>query len=176
MLVKIYKGRSKEYYWILAICIINAVLYISKGAILVMVFWLALDLINQKDTKIISLKNIVIVSIALFIASRVISDDFTKYFIARFQIWFDLYENTGSFMGTRGQISDFSMAYIKENVKTWFLGVGPTNFKNINPWGYSNTHNLFLDLIMDSGFIGLSIFITMVAKGIIQSRKKCIFL
>lgn len=177
--LKKYTCRKKEYYLILVLSVINAVMFVSKGAILLAVAWVLLDIVNQKKTHILNKKSIMFVGILTVSIVPLLKDKlgvFIKYIVERFNIWGQLYNSTGSIWGTRGKIFEFTTEYIKNNPLVILWGNGPSNFRDINPWGYSNPHNLLLDVFIDLGIVGLFVFFAMCLCIIMKSKNKIYFL
>lgn len=162
LILKKYGVVKKDYYILLLMTIANSIMFVSKGAILLTIVWILVDIINQKKTEILNWR-VISITVCSLLAIRFFFSDkisgFLSYFSERFTIWGDLYKNTGSLMGTRGQIMDFAVTYIKNHCSILLLGNGPVMFRNVNPWSYSNTHNLMLDIIFDIGLIGLIFFL-----------------
>ena len=79
-------------------------------------------------------------------------------------------------MGIRGQIADFTVSYIKSHISILLLGNGPATFRNINPWGYSNTHNLILDLTFDIGLVGIIIFFGICITIVLKNKNSIYFI
>ena len=179
LILKKYGIQKKEYYIMLLMTVVNAIMFVSKGAILLTIGWILLDIINQKKTEILNWKVISttvcgIVIIKIFLGDKI--SDFLSYLIERFTIWDNLYKNTGSLMGTRGQIADFTVSYIKSHISILLLGNGPATFRNINPWGYSNTHNLILDLTFDIGLVGIIIFFGICITIVLKNKNSIYFI
>ena len=179
LILKKYGIQKKEYYIMLLMTVVNAIMFVSKGAILLTIGWILLDIINQKKTEILNWKVISttvcgILIIKIFLGDKI--SDFLSYLIERFTIWDNLYKNTGSLMGTRGQIADFTVSYIKSHISILLLGNGPTTFRNINPWGYSNTHNLILDLTFDIGLVGIIIFFGICITIVLKNKNSIYFI
>lgn len=175
-ILKTHNSHQKDYFRILTIALINAFLYVSKGAILITAAWIILDIIHQKRTKILSIKRVSAVVVLLTALLNMVPDSFFSYFERRFDQWFSLYKNTGSLMGTRGKILDFTIDFLNKHSYAWYLGIGPMNFRMINPWQYTNTHNLFFDVITDSGLIGLVLFLAIIFQVIIFDKQKSYFI
>ena len=179
LILKKYGIQKKEYYIMLLMTVVNAIMFVSKGAILLTIGWILLDIINQKKTEIINWKVISITVCGILITKVFFGNkisDFLSYFIERFTIWGNLYKNTGSLMGTRGQIADFTVSYIKSHISILLLGNGPATFRNINPWRYSNTHNLVLDLTFDIGLVGVIIFFGICITIVLKNKNSIYFI
>ena len=179
LILKKYGIQKKEYYIMLLMTVVNAIMFVSKGAILLTIGWILLDIINQKKTEILNWKVISITVCGILITKVFFGNkisDFLSYFIERFTIWDNLYKNTGSLMGTRGQIADFTVSYIKSHISILLLGNGPATFRNINPWRYSNTHNLVLDLTFDIGLVGVIIFFGICITIVLKNKNSIYFI
>ena len=156
-LLKQYMDKKwNRYFLILGVCVVNAVMFVSKGAIIITFIWILTDIIHYKESKILSKKNIMIgiMMVLLIIIVCSYKTDFLSYLINRFIGWKNLYQISGSIMGERGLIFEFSIQYMRENPIYLFFGIGPTNYRLINSWSYSNPHNLFLDVLMNTGILG----------------------
>nr|WP_315085695.1 hypothetical protein [uncultured Lachnoanaerobaculum sp.] len=179
LILKKYGIQKKEYYIMLLMTVVNAIMFVSKGAILLTIGWILLDIINQKKTEILNWKVISTTACGILIIKIFLGDkisDFLSYLIERFTIWDNLYKNTGSLMGIRGQIADFTVSYIKSHISILLLGNGPATFRNINPWGYSNTHNLILDLTFDIGLVGIIIFFGICITIVLKNKNSIYFI
>lgn len=165
-LLKQHEEMKQKYYLILGISVINAVMFVSKGAIVITLFWIVLDIIYHRESEIFSKKNVIVgilVVISLFFVCSY-KTDFLSYIIGRFIGWTKSYQLSGHIMGERGLIFEFSVDFLRENPIYLFFGIGPTNYKLINPWSYSNSHNLLLDVLVDTGVLGFLFFSSIVLK------------
>ncbi len=173
-LLKKYKEKREQYYLILGICVINSIMFVSKGAMVITFLWIVMDVINFQESKILSRRNIIIgfLAIILIVIVSCFKTNFLSYIISRFAIWRNSYQLSGSIMGERGLIFRDTLMYLKENPNSFFLGVGPTNYKMVNPWSYSNPHNLFLDIFVNTGFLSLLFFSSIVIKTLWNIRYK----
>lgn len=165
-LLKQHKEKKQSYYRALMICVINAVMFVSKGAMIITFIWILLDIVNHKDSKIFDFRNVIMafIIIVLFFCLCFYRPQFLSYIANRFVGWNHSFQKSGSIMGERGQIFKFTIDYIRENPIFLFFGIGSTNYKIVNPWGYSNPHNLFLDVLINDGVFCLTFFLCIVLK------------
>ena len=179
LLLKDYDEYRKHYYVVLIITALNSVFYTSKGAIIATVVWVVLDILYQRKTKAINWKVIMAVIAGALIFRFYIFDkigNFLNFALERFLIWEDLFKSTGGIMGTRAKIIDFCVGYIKSHPSILICGNGPTFFRDINPWLYSNTHNLFMDVVFDIGVLGVLIFFVICFKSLLYSKNRIYYL
>lgn len=166
LLLKNCEEKREKYYLVLAISVVNALMFVSKGAIIITLIWIVMDIIHHKESKIFSRTNIVIGLLVIggIVTVFFLKSDFLSYIVARFTGWRDSFQTFGNIFGVRGLIFEYSFNYLKENPIYIFFGIGPTNYSMINPWSYSNPHNLFLDVFVNTGIFGFLPFAFVVLK------------
>lgn len=175
-MLRIYMAKEKEqrYFLMLGICVLNAVMFVSKGAMVITFIWILADMVHYKESKIFSKRNImfgIIIAISCLIVCS-FNTEFLNYIITRFGTWRNNYQIAGNILGERGLIFEFSLKFLQKNPIYLFFGIGPNNYKLINPWSYSNPHNLFMDVLMNTGIFGFLLFSGIVIKTFFNTRYK----
>ena len=73
-------------------------------------------------------------------------------------------EDTG-----RDQLRNQALAYFSDNM---LFGIGWTNFKNLFMLRNTHVHNIYIQLLCETGIVGFSIFVIFFAKSIVATLKK----
>lgn len=177
-LLKYHEEKRQAYYLMLGISVVNAVMFVSKGAIIITLIWIIMDMIHYKDSKIFSKGNLMIgtAAITAIIAVCFLKKDFLSYIVNRFAGWTDSFQTFGNMFGVRGLIFEYSVDYLMKNPIYLFFGIGPSNYSLINPWSYSNPHNLFLDVLLNIGLFGFLLFGFLVLKTFWYTRYKLYYI
>lgn len=166
------KQGSKDYIYFLTYTLIHSIMFVSKGAILMTVIWITLDVLNYNKSKILNKKFITLGFLVFLIVKSLSNTSFGHYVVLRFNLWSSSYSDTGSVLGTRGDILEFVTNYIAQNINVLLFGVGPTVFQSINPWGFSNAHNLPVDILIDTGIFSLVVFLGITSITFIKSNNR----
>jgi O-antigen ligase len=145
-------------------------MFISRGAIIITLLWVLYELIKNIKPKRF-LKNLFIVAIfTLMIYVLLNNTSFGNILYLRFSQIFVSISEGGSWLGSRNDIIDYTVGFLQENPENVIFGIGPTMFRYIHPLGYSNTHNLLLDVFVEFGILTFIIFCIMILVMIYNSK------
>ncbi|MDR4949079.1 O-antigen ligase family protein [Neobacillus cucumis] len=154
----------------LLLCIIANILSFSRGGLLVMVFILILYIVINNPIKKLKLLAGLAVSLsaALFIAIEFMHFDVFGILQSRVG---DLSQDGGS-----GRLELWSRAwdYFTSHM---IFGIGAFNFADYNFFQYRDNlevHNTFLDILSESGLLGMTCFILFISLVLVQIFKSSI--
>lgn len=153
----------------LLLCILTNLLTFSRGGLLVLLIILCLYILKDKPLKRIKLLAGMVVSLsaAVYLAVFYIKLDLFSILGSRIE---DLAEDGGS-----GRLELWGRAW-DFFVSNKYLGIGAYNFPEYNSFQYGDSlqvHNTFLEILSESGLIGIScfgVFILTVFMQLIQSK------
>lgn len=170
MLIIFKRMGSKDYPYFLLFTFIHAIIFISRGAIIITILWAIVDFVKAKPN-ILNIKRVfgfVVATILLIVgfAQTALYD----FLIIRLVLWKNSIEGGASFLGDRFDILLFTIDYMRDNVYTIFLGIGPTLFRAIHPFGYSSTHNLFSDILIETGIFAFIVMLIIFGITMIKSK------
>ncbi|PFO04952.1 polysaccharide polymerase [Bacillus sp. AFS076308] len=154
----------------LLLCFIANILTFSRGGIMIMVFILLLYLIISNPIKKLKLLAGITVSLctALFIAIEYMNFDIFGILQSRVG---DLSEDGGS-----GRLELWSRAWDYFTSHLVF-GIGAFNFSDYNFFQYRDNlevHNTFLDILSESGLLGMTCFLLFISLVLVQIFKSSI--
>ncbi|MBG9586957.1 polysaccharide polymerase [Cytobacillus firmus] len=153
----------------LLLCILTNLLTFSRGGLLVLLIILCLYILKDKPLKRIKLLSGMVVSLsaAVYLAVFYMKLDLFSILESRIE---DLAEDGGS-----GRLELWGRAW-DFFVSNKYLGIGAYNFPEYNLFQYGDSlqvHNTFLEILSESGLIGIScfcVFILTVFIQLIQSK------
>ncbi|MGA5690170.1 O-antigen ligase family protein [Cytobacillus pseudoceanisediminis] len=153
----------------LLLCILTNLLTFSRGGLLVLLIILCLYILKDKPLKRIKLLAGMVVSLsaAVYLAVFYMKLDLFSILESRIE---DLAEDGGS-----GRLELWGRAW-DIFVSNKYLGIGAYNFPEYNSFQYGDSlqvHNTFLEILSESGLIGIScfcVFILTVFMQLIQSK------
>ena len=153
----------------LILCILSNLLTFSRGGLLVMVILLIIYLLLNNPLKQLKLILGLVIAFSLTAYVAVVHMKFNLVGMLESRIQ-DVSQDGGS-----GRLELWSRAwdYFESHL---FVGLGAFNFADYNQFNYGNTqpvHNTFLDILSESGLLGITcymMFIFLVFFQLIQSK------
>jgi len=165
--------KDREYVFFLFFLFIHSLLFVSRTAIIFTFLWLFFDFISARFNFKKILLLLLLISSFLFVYFQIDSNQILiNYLISRFSTWINNTISGDSILGTRSLIFDFTINYLFKNPIRIFFGIGPTMFRFINPWTYSDTHNLLLSVFTDTGIFSLILILYLFISSLNNTNYK----
>lgn len=171
----VYFGKRKDAIFLYLLSNLNAVLFSSKGAIIVQILILLYFIFGSYKPNLKQLFLIFVSIACVYVLSDRIG--LTEVLQTRLMIWQSSMEMGDSFFGTRYLIWKECINTLSNNINVLFFGCGLGKFYYINHWSYTNPHNVLMDVLFGSGIFGLFTFVYILIRTLVSlSRYRFLYL
>lgn len=167
-------GKQKDAIVLFIICMLNSLIFVSKGALLIQIVLLAYYLALSKSIpiqwKVPLAGGCAVATYYLF------TTELFAIFSSRFLIWRNSILRGEGLLGVRGLLFKDTFRDILNNPFIAIFGGGLGRFHYINRWSYTNPHNLLLDVYFCGGVGAIILFIYIILRIFTLCKNKICYL